>query len=163
MDCEQLRTSFVVPVLKGLLAWSQEAEDLMIGTFAQESCCGKYIKQVGGPALGFWQMEPATHDDIWRNYMQRNSRIAHLLLNDICKLSRFPTSDLLLDNIRYACAMARVHYMRFSKQIPNTLEEQAAYWKQYYNTKNGKGDVDEYIANFNRFTNKKPIKQARSS
>ena len=39
---------------------SKNANFLSLCTAAIESNCGYYIKQVGGPALGIWQMEPAT-------------------------------------------------------------------------------------------------------
>ena len=49
---------------------SQEAENLLMGTAAQESALGEYIRQLGnGPALGIFQMEPETFDDIVRNYL----------------------------------------------------------------------------------------------
>lgn len=52
----------VRPVLRVMSAWSQPAEDLVMGTAAQESRL-TYLRQLGGgPALGLWQMEPATHD-----------------------------------------------------------------------------------------------------
>ncbi len=162
MEYEQLKAYFVTPVLKGLVAWSQEAEDLMIGTFAQESGCGRYVKQLTGTALGFWQMGPANHDDIWCNYLPNNTRLAYVLLNEVCKLAIKPTADLLLDNIRYACSMARIHYMRVREPIPTTIEEQATYWKRYYNTQKGKGTTDDYISNYAKYTNKKYIKQNTS-
>ena len=34
---------------------------------AHESHLGKYLKQRNGPALGPYQVEPATHDDTWRH------------------------------------------------------------------------------------------------
>ena len=44
--------------------YSLNAENLIMGTFAQESNF-KYVRQLGGgPALGYGQMEPATFNDI---------------------------------------------------------------------------------------------------
>jgi len=62
LDAGQLRMYVVRPVLRVMSAWSQPAEDLVMGTAAQESRL-TYLRQLGGgPALGLWQMEPATHD-----------------------------------------------------------------------------------------------------
>lgn len=41
---------------------SDAAVNLLLGTAAQESEFGKYIRQIRGPALGVFQMEPATFD-----------------------------------------------------------------------------------------------------
>ena len=160
---EQLRIWFVVPVLKGLNAWSQEAEELIVGTFAQESGCGLYVKQLTGPALGYWQMEPKTHDDIHRNVLMHNPKLADALINKVCKLCARPTADLMLDNIRYACGMARIHYMRSAEPIPKRLADQADYWKEHYNTPQGKGTTDEYIANYLKYTGKSSEKPTTKS
>lgn len=66
INCEQLRLYVIRPTLEKIELWSEAAENLLLGTTAQESHMGTYIKQVGkGPALGIYQMEPATHKDIW--------------------------------------------------------------------------------------------------
>ena len=62
--------------------WSQPAENLVWGTGLQESLY-KYDRQMGsGPALGYWQMEPKTHDDCYANFL-----VYHLdLWKLICEL-----------------------------------------------------------------------------
>ena len=50
--------------------YSPEAAELLLGTCAQESAYGKYRKQLGGgPALGIFQCEPATFNDIVDNFL----------------------------------------------------------------------------------------------
>ena len=69
MDKRQLR-NLIRRVLIGIGGYSEEAENLLMGTAAQESALGEYIRQLGnGPALGIFQMEPETFDDIVRNYL----------------------------------------------------------------------------------------------
>lgn len=58
--------------------WSQAAEDLLLGTAIQESGL-VHVRQVGGPALGYWQMEPATHDDIWASFVQHRPELRRAL------------------------------------------------------------------------------------
>ena len=71
IDAEQLRKDIVRPAIEKIGLWSQEAEDLLIGTAAQESHLGTYLRQLGdGPALGIFQMEPATHNDIHENFLR---------------------------------------------------------------------------------------------
>lgn len=149
MDPRQARELIVNPLLQELGLWSQAAEDLLIGTAAQESHF-KYIHQLGkGPALGFWQMEPATHEDIWRHYLGIRPIIAKKirLACDLADVDQ-PDPEVMVYNIRYACAMCRVHYLRSSEPIPDTLEGQAAYWKTHYNTMHGAGTPEQYIANY---------------
>ena len=69
IDLTQFRSDIVRPILEKLDLWSGAAENLLVGTSLVESGLF-YVRQLrGGPALGFFQMEPATHDDIWRNYL----------------------------------------------------------------------------------------------
>ena len=52
-------------VLRGQnLPRKQSAIDLLLGTAAQESAFGTYLRQVNGPALGAFQMEPATFKSV---------------------------------------------------------------------------------------------------
>ena len=60
IDINQFREEVVRPVLQDLKMYSPVAENLIMGTAAQESGF-TYIKQLGGgPALGMFQVEPAT-------------------------------------------------------------------------------------------------------
>lgn len=43
---------------------SMAAEQLLLGTAIQESHL-KYRRQIGGPALGYFQVGTNTQDDIW--------------------------------------------------------------------------------------------------
>jgi hypothetical protein len=70
IDPRQFRALIVRPALESINLWSQQAEDLVMGTAAQESRL-IYLRQLGnGPALGLFQMEPATHNDIWVNFLR---------------------------------------------------------------------------------------------
>lgn len=158
MEDNQLRSVFIVPVLQGLGLYSQEAEDLMVGTFAQESGCGRYVRQLNGPALGYWMMEAPAHDEIVRTISVRVPQFS-TKIQEMCKLSRGYDYSLLLDNIRYACCFARLHYWLKSDPIPKNLNGQAEYWKTYYNANQGKGTAEEYINNYLIYTGKKEEKK----
>lgn len=63
---------WVQPALAALPASlnTLSAQQGVLGIGNTESAGYRYIKQIGfGPALGFWQMEPATHDDAWANFI----------------------------------------------------------------------------------------------
>ena len=69
----QFRQLIIQPVLRAIYLYSQEAEDLLVGTCAQESRGGTYLFQEGtNPdlyaslqknilAVGVYQMQSATH------------------------------------------------------------------------------------------------------
>ena len=59
--------------------------------------------------------------------------------------------DLATD-LAYACAMARIHYLRKPEPLPahDDIEGLARYWKEHYNTFLGKGTVEEFVHNYRR-------------
>lgn len=147
MDRKQL-SELIETVLTGLGLYSQAAMVLLLGTAAQESRLGTYIKQVGnGPALGIFQMEPATEQDIWRNYLDYHPELAEKI--KAVTGVRGPGGQLYF-NLAYQVAMARVHYLRVSAPLPpaDDLPALARYWKKYYNTALGAGTVEEFKRNY---------------
>ena len=75
MNAGDIREYAVRPALEMIELWSQVAEDLVMGTAAQESHFS-YLEQLHqGPALGMWQMEPATFRDIWINFLPSQPRL----------------------------------------------------------------------------------------
>ncbi|MBF0309227.1 MAG: hypothetical protein HQL56_06840 [Magnetococcales bacterium] len=151
LDPDQLVTYVIRPCLERLGLHSKAAEELILGTAIQESGL-RFLHQIGGgPALGLWQMEPATHDDIWSNFLAFKPSLGGLIL-DAGHGTTFRHPDRLVSDLDYACAMARAHYFRQPMSLPaaGDLAGQAAYWKRYYNTPKGAGTVEEYIANWQR-------------
>lgn len=148
----QLRELVVIPTLEWIVLYSLAAEQLVMGTAAQESKF-RHIKQLGeGPALGLWQMEPATHKDIWDNYLFYNQTLSSRVGSMIGHYPLIRVNNLI-GNLYYACAMCRIHYRRVKSALPKAgdVEGMAKYWKIYYNTRLGKGTEAEYIANWNKF------------
>ena len=143
-------TDFIIrPSLESIDMWSLAAQDLILGTVAQESYLGKYLHQICGPALGVYQIEPATHKDIWVNYIEFRSSLKNKVIG-ICPLAAHSINDdLLVFDLRYATVIARLIYYRRPEPLPpqGALLAQAAYWKQHYNTPQGRGTQSAYIAN----------------
>ncbi|MBF0140107.1 MAG: hypothetical protein HQL74_07490 [Magnetococcales bacterium] len=148
LNPSQLREHIIKPTLKQLELWSLAAEELVLGTGIQESGLRLIKQQGGGPALGLWQMEPATHDDIWINFLQNKQ----LLAGKVCGSDPTHDASRMLYDLRYACAMCRVHYFRKYDPLPATgdLASQAIYWKKHYNTAMGKGKPEQYIENWKK-------------
>lgn len=152
IDPKQLRLEVIRPVLKATGMWSQAAENLLMGTAAQESACGKYLRQLeDGPARGIFQMEPDTLDDIYVNYLEFRPDLRGAV--DAYLIPSMGQADNLIFNLAYATLMCRVHYRRVPDALPNAddLRGLAAYWKRFYNTPMGKGKPEEFVANYMRY------------
>ena len=124
-----------------------DAEQLLLGTALQESGLRNYRQEGGGPALGYFQMEPEDHNDIWANFLTGRKDLAArvwLLLPSRAQ----PSADQLIPYPHYAAAMCRVHYLRVPEPIPTDLAGQAAYYKAHYNTPAGAATTAEYLANW---------------
>jgi len=134
----QLR-SLIRQVLSPCGLYSEAAEELLIMTAAAESLGGQFIYQVGGPAVGIFQMEPNTHDDIWENYLKYKPALA----SETDFWTHSKDSEALVYNLAYAILMARIHYLRVAEPLPpaTDIDGLAYYWKKYYNTYLGKGTV----------------------
>ena len=151
IDHDHLRKHVIRPTIKYLGLHSYAAEELLVGTAAQESRGGHYLKQLGGgPAIGVFQMEPDTHDDIWGNYLEYRQSLA----DSIRMLCRKCEAEEMAGNLYYAAAMARVHYLRVPHTLPDARElcEMGKYWKQHYNTPLGAGTVREFVESYKRYT-----------
>lgn len=143
LDKDQLR-DLIVDVLKNEGNYSEDAVELLMMTAAVESKLGHYIRQVDGPALGIFQMEPTTHDDIHKNFLSRKEWYDEKM---------FEPADTLEWDLQYAILMARFHYLRVAAPLPNKndLRGMASYYKKYYNTYLGKGTVEKAVKAYKRY------------
>ena len=124
--------------------YTLDAEILILTTGLAESGL-IHRKQIGGgPALGLFQMEVATHNDIWENFLKYRIALIYKLeslLHRDDKIYELQYNDL------YAAAMCRIHYLRVKDPIPSHDDKYALgeYWKKYYNTEKGAGSVEKFI------------------
>ena len=126
---------------------------LLLGTAIKESDL-LHVEQLAnkdgsrGPAVGYFQMEPATYKDIWANYLAYRKATASKLRAMVKVESGTPPVALLKTDHVFAAVMARVHYRRAKGAIPagGDVKAMAAYWKQYYNTPLGKGLASDFEA-----------------
>lgn len=139
-------------VLKRLDLYSESAVNLLLGTAAQESRFGTYLKQLGtGPAMGVFQMEPATELDIWKNFLAYKAPLVQKL-REVCGNDK-PNPQALKGNLYYAIAMCRIHYLRKTEPLPaaDDIRGLGLYWKRHYNTMLGKGTIDEFVENYKKY------------
>lgn len=149
-NAEQLATLIIKPALLDLLMYSENAIELLLFTCAVESLGGTYLHQLKGPALGIYQMEPATYNDLWQNFIFYRPNIKLQLIHSF-DASRIPPEDRLIYDLRFATAMARIHYARVTEPLPLANDTFAIYdyYKKYYNTAAGKANyldsIDKYL------------------
>lgn len=159
IDFNQFKEHVVIPTLKYLdseIPYSEEAVDLLMMTCAHESRGGTYLRQEGmvgaEGAFGVYQMELATHDDIWFNYIEYRvltEKLIEALLVDVMATVGQP----LITNLAYATAMARVHYWRVAEALPSKDDTRylpllGEYAKKYYNTHLGKATASKYVMDY---------------
>ena len=154
INAQQLR-KLITDVLISTNLYSKDATELLMLTAAQESHAGTYIEQIKGPALGIFQMEPRTHNDIYESYLKYKPQLRQIA--DMLRISYDFTDEIgdlnLRANLPYQIVMARIYYMRFSEPLPkyNDLPSLAYYWKKYWNTSLGKGTVYQAQNNYERY------------
>lgn len=162
-----LRQFVIRPTLEHLGMWSEAAENLVFGTIAHESVIGNvhYLKQAVGPALGIGQVEPATHDDNWLNYLryrmkegQPGFRVSRLvppwawdagMSTDGFKV---PSHLLLITSLEYNIAQCRIKYFRVPEKLPDAedLEGLGCYWDTYYNANPEHGFPHDWVSAYLR-------------
>ncbi len=145
---------------------------LLFGTAAQESGLlwerqrsPRWDGAVGG--FSKWQLEISSIKESIAFVRQRQAllvRATEFLFADPRATTNWidiPFDSILWamrmdDNDKIGCLFARLHYMWSTPlPIPDSIEQQAQYWKTYYNSPAGRGTVGQYIENWNRIC--KPI------
>lgn len=133
-------------VLKGLNMYSQDAFELVMRTGMQESKF-EHLEQIGGgPGLGFFQTELGMTgaEDAWYNYVVYRDE-----LRDTFSTLNIPLGPwdefTIMSNVALQVALCRIKYRRDSAPIPSTIEDQAVYWKNIYNTHKGAGKPEEFV------------------
>ena len=153
MDAIHLSKHVIGPTLDYLASAeprlnSLAARRLVLGTAMVESDL-RFLRQLSdGPALGLWQMEPPTHDDIWTHYLFYHPELGRHVEAMTARWPRGPHA--MVGNLWYACAMARLHYWRSPKHLPKPgdVEGLATIWKRVYNTHLGAGTVEKALPFF---------------
>ena len=159
MDPSQLK-KHIEYILIDMDMFSESAVDLLMLTCAQESHMGYYIEQIDGPARGIFQMEPGTHNFLWKYIDRKGDHFKSMKIDPFSIAPDFNgTRDQVL-NIAYQIAMARINYWRYPDQIPAREKYDskevyiwalAEYWKKHWNTEKGAGTVDQAYVNYYRY------------
>lgn len=157
IDPQQLKEYVIRPALSYIDMYNVGAAQLLLGTAAVESQMGYYLHQINGPALGIYQMEPDTENDIWVNYINfrptLKSKVERYYIRHL-------KEDNLISNLGYATIMARLKYYRSKYKIPepNDLDAMAKMWRFVYNTRLGAHDdktaIEKYKDGYKQYVSK---------
>lgn len=152
LNITQFRELIVKSSLNDLLLYSEDAEELLVFTCAAESSGGTYLQQVNGPALGIYQLEPMTYNDIWYNFIMLEHRLATKFFNNF-NVNRIPCESRLIYDLRFATALCRIFYLRIQEKLPPASDVNAIwdYYKKYYNTNEGQAEKEESIKKYHDF------------
>lgn len=145
MNSQQMLDVVIVPTLKLMQQHGNydtiHARMLLLGTVAIESDMGLYNRQVKGPAVSVFQLEPPTIYSIAMNWDAWPSMIG--IVQSISMLHMIDTKDRLVTecevNARLACLMARGKYAMDSERLPSFDDKRGLYdyYKRVYNTEAG--------------------------
>lgn len=151
-DPYQFCADIISPGLKEIGMYSRGAEQLLLGTACVESRLGTYLRQIKGPAMGVYQIEPNTHEDIWKNYVIYRSGLKATLTNMVARSQwrtdqRRPHHYALINHLAYTTAVARLVYRRHPDPMPEEDDwaGMAAFWKKAYNTHLGAGTEEKFM------------------
>ncbi len=138
--------------LKSIDLYTSDVTELLLMVAAHESCLGKYLKQVNGPALGVFQTEPATYNDIWANYLKYHTILRTKIFIALGYTEK-PESSSLIADLPLAVIMARCQFLRSPKPIPPSSDLQAMgeLCKLVFNTAAGKATAQDYIDDYRRY------------
>ncbi len=143
VDLDQILELVIRPSLQITGLHSLAAERLMLFTGMVESGY-KNIAQIKGPALGFWQTERRSHEDI-KKWLCRtdNKRLKESVLA-ASYMDILPDEKPLIWNLRYGCLIARIIYYRYAEPLPepDDAEKMGYYHFRYFNG-NGLGKADK--------------------
>lgn len=142
INIKDLSITVLRPALHAIDLYSLEAEILLAGTALVESLVAgeTRLKQITGPAVGIFQMEPFTFNDIIQNYLafrpDLHKKISALALGGALDPQQ------CAGNLYLAAAMARIKYLRSPLPIPDARDSigMANLHKTVYNTADGKAD-----------------------
>lgn len=123
--------------------YSADAVELLMMTAAQETLLGMYLKQIKGPAMGIFQIEPATHSDLYSNYLVNHPQLKDAVDEFYATGGGF--EENMTGNLLYQIAIARAFYYRVPKALPphTDADAMARYYKKYWNTYLGKATIEE--------------------
>jgi len=120
---------------------TKTAADLLMATAANETDLGTWLNQSPGPALGVFQIEPASLTSLVARLSVGQMSALHVIMTPQ------PIADQLDGNLVLAAAICRLFYWQVPAPLPpDTVSGLWGYYKTYYNTSAGAATMDGFIS-----------------
>lgn len=152
-DPPQFR-SLINRTLKRMDMFSKDATELLMLTSAHESHLGRYIRQVRGPALGVFQVEPLTHNDHFR-YLNVKNGTDPDLYDRVTSVMGAQEPDLLRleSDLVFQIADARLHYYMIPEPLPlwSDILGMAEYWDTHFNRNPARGFPEDAARDYYKY------------
>jgi hypothetical protein len=130
-----LRELVIRPTLLALNEWSSSAENLLLGTAAQESHLGFRMRSDKDNGLGIFCISAQTHLQIWDKYLVTDPELASRVrgLASQQQFLKTPHNELII-NLSYATGIAWMIYKRHQLTLADdaNAHDLAKYWLRYY-------------------------------
>jgi len=135
-----LRSLVIRPTLEHLDDWSPAAENLLLGTAAQESQLGfrlhnSQLQSHQSQGQGLYRISPNTHVQVWDEFLINDPELASRLrgLASQQQFLKAPHQELIT-NLSYATGVAWMVYKRNRVALPdaNDIEALGAFWLHYF-------------------------------
>lgn len=151
-----LRSLVIRPTLEQLDDWSPAAENLLLGTAAQESQLGFRLHDShhqSDQGLGLYRISQHTHIQVWDKFLIAAPELASRLrgLASQQQFLKAPHQELIT-NLSYATGVAWMIYKRHALALPdaNDIEALGECWLQYFSTRDNElyCNGDTYLEKF---------------
>ena len=149
---KELRLLVIRPTLKHLDLWSPTAENLLLGTAAQESGLGYFLQTNNHRALGIYQITPRMHRVIWEKFLAHQPELASKVrgLASQREFLQHPHAELTT-NLAYATAVAMMVYLRAGRTLPedcsNDPQKLGHCWRRTFHS-HPQGTVAEFVNHY---------------
>lgn len=148
LRARSFREQIIRDTLEFLDDWSPAAENLLLGTAAQESGLGNDLKS--GRMLGIYHISPQAHQAIWDKYLINNPDLASRVRGLAGQRSflRNPHGELV-NNLSYATAIAWLIYKRHNLLLPaaDNIEALAQLWHRHFHAK-ASASIEEFVSTY---------------
>ena len=152
IDANDLRELVIKPYLQGLGEHSGFAENLLLGTAAQESLLGAHCYCPQSKGLGLYRITAEKHQELWDRYLVQFPDLASQQrgLASQQQFLKNPHGELI-SNLIYSTGMAWMIYRRnlIDTNKPVEISTLAQLWAHYFD--NGTGyprNTDEFMQTY---------------
>jgi hypothetical protein len=142
------RTTIITPAFQAFTPYPSVAltpfvANLLMSTCAVESEMGTYTKQIDGPALGIFQMDPSTLTDT----VAIARSLFPVTYQAVENPSMVPAAQILVDNV-YAAVLCRIYYYSRPFVMPTTDDVNNLWliYKKWWNTRAGSTTKAQFVS-----------------